>query len=147
MLTKIGDAWVDLSEIAAAEHLLVTGLDEEFVAIILRCGERVAAHCSPEEFEAVLAGAELLWGVKRSVEDFLGEDRPTLEALYEEGFRYLARDIDGKIYAYRHEPRKDGAYWDPVYQTENELKPLHREQFQFITSEDDLPFALEDIYC
>lgn len=145
MLTKIGGVWVNLCEIVAAEHLPATKLDPESVDIVLQNGEHVLASCSAEEFDAALAAAGLLPDEKGNDLRLLDEDYELLTTIFEEGFRYLARDVDGKLYAYRHEPSRDGAYWNPAYQADGELKPLLRERLTFVSADDEAPFDLAEL--
>ena len=39
------------------------------------------------------------------------EEEEELRHLYALGFTWMARDIDGKLYAYKDRPKPDGAYW------------------------------------
>lgn len=60
MLVKIGSAFIDPAEIAAARHEPATSLDPEYISITLRSGECALINCSMEEFEAALKSAGLL---------------------------------------------------------------------------------------
>ena len=72
-----------------------------------------------------------------------------LNAFYNEGYKFIARDENNALYFYKKCPVKDEAYWnDPEHDSINcanlNLKPLI-ELFDFIEWEDDEPFAIEEI--
>lgn len=49
-----------------------------------------------------------------------------LKYLHDNDYEWIARDKDGKIFAFTHKPEKAGAYWeDPIPQTP--IKPLPGE--------------------
>ena len=39
------------------------------------------------------------------------EEQTELSALDAQGYEYIARDIDGKLYAYKSEPGREGGYY------------------------------------
>jgi hypothetical protein len=39
------------------------------------------------------------------------DEEKELRAFYDQGFEYIARDCDNKLFAYKEEPCRDGGYW------------------------------------
>lgn len=119
MLIKIGDCFVNPEEIAAVRDMFLPTNDEQpTVEIILRGGACFDAESSIDEAEAALIDAGCI--ESPYPEDGLeapalsDNERIELEALDAQGYEYLARDIDGKLYAYKCEPgREDGYYFSP----------------------------------
>ncbi len=117
MLIKIGDCFVDPEQIQAVRDMFVPALDEmPTVDIILANGECFEAQAAMDEAEAALIDAGVI--ENPYPEDELetpalsDNERIELEALDAQGYEYIARDADGKLYAYRCEPgRADGYYF------------------------------------
>lgn len=116
MLIKIGDCFVDPEQVQAVRDMFVPGRDETpTVEIILPGPTCFRAEAAIDEAEAALIDAgvienpypEELFEVPLSA-----EERIELEALDAQGYEYIARDADGKLYAYKCEPgRADGYYF------------------------------------
>jgi len=117
MLIKIGDCFVDPEQIQAVRDMFVPALDETpTVEIILANGECFEAQAAMDEAEAALIDAGVI--ENPYPEDELetpalsDNERIELEALDAQGYEYIARDADGKLYAYKCEPgRADGYYF------------------------------------
>ena len=117
MLVKIGDCFVDPEQIHAVRDMFVPALDETpTVEIILANGECFEAQAAMDEAEAALIDAGVI--ENPYPEDALetpalsDNERIELEALDAQGYEYIARDADGKLYAYKCEPgRADGYYF------------------------------------
>lgn len=117
MLIKIGDCFVDPEQIQAVRDMFVPALDETpTVEIILANGECFEAQAAMDEAEAALIDAGVI--ENPYPEDALetpalsDNERIELEALDAQGYEYIARDADGKLYAYKCEPgRADGYYF------------------------------------
>ena len=117
MLIKIGDCFVDPEQIHAVRDMFVPALDETpTVEIILANGECFEAQAAMDEAEAALIDAGVI--ENPYPEDALetpalsDNERIELEALDAQGYEYIARDADGKLYAYKCEPgRADGYYF------------------------------------
>ena len=144
MLTKFDDTYVDLTEIISVTYIPEDEMSEGGFRVIFRNGERAGIRCEPEEMEAALIRAGLL-----PVEETILLDPDTisqLDKLYAEGYRWLARDADGKLFAYRHKPeREEGdAYWDPAVSHPEEAKDLGRDAFQMVSGEDPEPFDIQE---
>ena len=119
MLVKIGDCFVDPEQIQAVRDMFVPALDETpTVEIILANGECFEAQATMDEAEAALIDASVIENPypEEALETpaLSDNERIELEALDAQGFEYLARDVDGKLYAYKCEPgREDGYYFSP----------------------------------
>lgn len=119
MLVKIGDCWVDPQEIA-----LIRG-DEpgpdyqpnagSQMLILLRRGESVWITATMDEAEAALIDAGVIENPYPEDEDeppeLTEDERSELAALDALGYEYIARDIDGKLYAYKGVPGREGGYY------------------------------------
>lgn len=117
MLVRIGDCFVDPEQIQAVRDMFVPALDETpTVEIVLANGECFEAQAAMDEAEAALIDAGVI--ENPYPEDALetpalsDNERIELEALDAQGYEYIARDADGKLYAYKCEPgRADGYYF------------------------------------
>ena len=117
MLVKIGDCFVDPEQIQAVRDMFVPGRDETpTVEIILPGPTCFRAEATIDEAEAALIDAGVI--ENPYPEDELetpalsDNERIELEALDAQGYEYIARDADGKLYAYKCEPgRADGYYF------------------------------------
>lgn len=142
MLIKIGKDYIDPAEIAAAQYDPADNLDPDRYFVTLRSGGDVCLYCSPEELEAALMSSGMLAGEDMNVPGIPEEELPALLQLADEGYHFLARDGDGKIFAYRHAPELDGVYWTPVSPLDDEVKRLSREDFGFVAADDKKPFDI-----
>lgn len=119
MLVKIGDCFVDPMQVQAVRDMFVPELDETpTLEIILANGECFEAQAAMDEAEAALIDAGVIenpYPEEAFEAPALSDnERIELEALDAQGYTYLARDIDGKLYAYKCEPgREDGYYFSP----------------------------------
>ena len=116
MLIKIGDCFVNPDEIAAVRDMFLPANDEQpTVEIILRGGACFDAEASIDEAEAALIDAGCI--DSPYPEDGLeapalsDNERIELEALDAQGYEYIARDADGKLYAYKGEPGLEAGYY------------------------------------
>ena len=109
MLIKIGKVYVDPEEVAALEFDATM-----YVTFHLKTGTVITASASEREVEEVLMGAGLLQD-DRPAEAFIEltvEESDELRHLYAIGCSWIARDKDGKAYAYKARPKLVGAYWE-----------------------------------
>ena len=119
MLIRIGDCFVDPMQVQAVRDMFVPALDETpTVEIILANGACFEAQAAMDEAEAALIDAGVIENPypEEAFETpaLSDEERLELEALDAQGYEYLARDADGKLYAYKCEPgREDGYYFSP----------------------------------
>jgi hypothetical protein len=132
MLIKIGDAWVDPEEIAFmapnpdADSFITTyaGTAENNAPvktdtlINLKHGGMFVINTTLDEAEAALIDAGYIENPYPDPEDETPEltedERTELEAFDAQGFTWLARDADGKVFAYKEKPAlEDGYYFAP----------------------------------
>lgn len=114
MFVKIGDAWFNPDEITAIS-LPSDMKDPAKIIVTLRQGVSVWPDATMDEAEAALIGAGYIEN------PYPGEDEPPeltenerseLAALNANGYEYIARDADGKLYAYKCVPgRADGYFF------------------------------------
>lgn len=142
MLVKIGTSYVDPAEIAAAEFFAADTLDSDRVLVTMRGGDGVCMSCSMEEFEAAMIQAGVL-SAPPAVPALTDAERAAARELISNGFLWVARDKDGKAYAYRHRPRLDGACWDD-HEHPAVTVPLG-PAFPFVSDEDSEPWDLREL--
>lgn len=116
MLVKIGDCFVDPEQIQAVRDMFVPALDKTpTVEIILANGECFEAQAAMDEAEAALIDAGVIENPYPEDEleapDLSEAEREELDALDAQGFKYIARDEDGTLYAYRCAPVREGGYY------------------------------------
>lgn len=116
MLVKIGDCFVDPEQIQAVRDMFVPGRDETpTVEIILPGPTCFRAEATIDEAEAALIDAGVI--ENPYPEDALEApalteaERRELEAFEAQGFEYIARDVDGRLFAYKGEPGREGGYY------------------------------------
>lgn len=114
MLIKIGDCFVDPEEIA-----LICGDEPDYhpdagsqMLIQLRRGGSIWITATMDEAEAALIDAGVIENPYPEDEleapDLSEAELEELDALDAQGFKYIARDEDGALYAYRCEPVLEG---------------------------------------
>ena len=120
MLIKIGSAYVDPAEIAAIEPARDDSLPDyeraRQIYVALKSGPSFWVDATMDEAEAALIDAGVIENPYPDAEDEPPEltenERSELAALDANGYEYIARDADGKLYAYKCEPgRADGYYF------------------------------------
>ena len=118
MLVKIGDCWVDPQEIA-----LIRG-DEpgpdyqpnagSQLLIQLRRGAGIWITATMDEAEAALIDAGVIEDpVYDELPELTAEEDAKAQALFDAGYEYLARDEDGKLFAYKFEPVENQGFYMP----------------------------------
>ena len=143
MLIKIGDCFVDPAEIAMIcdsydSHLEV----QPQICIHLRHGSGTWIHSTMDEAEAALIDAGVIQDpTADDAPELTEEEKTELTKMDELGFNYIARDGDGKLYAYFEKPTKDGAYWNSRDGQPVKLK----EDFDFI--DDSEPWSIAWLLC
>ena len=150
MLIKIGSALIDPSEIIAIKPYPDDYLK---INVILRNTFSILTDASMDEAEAALIDA----GVVTDLTDDPPQDEeaaPALSAfeieelckLYENEYRYMARDKDGKLYAYRRKPEYGGFYWsDPGPGGAGALQVCDFAGFKFIGEDDSEPTKISEL--
>lgn len=117
MLIKIGDAWVDPEEIVGVREDPVWKT-KNWLKIRFRhdCTEMII-EATLDEAEAALIDAGLIenpYPEEDEAPELSSEEREELAAFDAQGFAWLARDADGKVFAYKEKPAlEDGYYFCP----------------------------------
>ena len=142
MLIKIGDAWIDPEEIAMINDSYDSHLEvQPQICIHLRHGSGTWIHSTMDEAEAVLIDAGYIenpYPEEDEPPELTEEEHDTAADLYDRDFEWLARDKDGKLYAFRDKPEKEGAYWNSFA---NKAEPID-EGFDFVSFEDEEPWSI-----
>lgn len=102
----------------------------------------VLLECEFACLEDALRAANLLTGgLGVDVIGFTNDELATLRMLHSDEFRYLARDGDGKLFAYKGEPEKGAFGWRVRgFPTESPVRV--REGFDFLAWHDDRPLCI-----
>lgn len=139
MLVKIGDGWYDPEK--------VVGIYPEAygeAAVLLRgVAARILLGCSIDDAQEDLIAAGLIADPRATTAPRLTPDEEAeLQHLYALGFSWIARDADGKLYAYGDRPKLDGVYWTAFDATSS-----HRMQgdFDFVDAPGQQPWAIVDL--
>ena len=142
MLIKIGDAWVDPGEITMINDSYDSHLEAQpQICIHLRHGSGTWIHSTMDEAEAALIDAGYIenpYPEEDEPPELTEEEREVLSGLYDRDFEYMARDADGKLYAFRDKPEKEGAYWNSFT---NKAEPID-EGFDFVAYDDEKPWSI-----
>ena len=69
------------------------------------------------------------------------EELAKLTELASDGYKYLARDKDGKLYAFRHKPKYGGFYWDDP----DPAPALQVDGLTFISEDDKEPTEISNL--
>jgi len=143
MLVKIGDCWVDPQEIA-----LIRG-DEPVpdyqpnagsqMLIQLRRGAGIWITATMDEAEAALIDAGVIENPYPEAPTLTDGEAEALQELFDNDYEWLARDSDGKLFAYAQKPTRS-VYWDVEADTH---RPRRVEApFDFITADDAEPWSI-----
>lgn len=146
MLIKIGSAFVDPTEIAAIEPDRDDSLQAyeraQQICIILKQGGSFRADATMDEAEAALIDAGCIENPYPEDEDppaITEDELEELRSLSHDGFGYLARDYDHRLYAYRNCPERDAVGWfDPRLSTDGGTVRVCGE-FLFVSEHDAEP--------
>lgn len=146
MLIKIGNALIDPAEIAAItpdrDETLAPYEASTQICITLRHGGSFWIDAPMDEAEAALIDAG---AIKDPYEDrepdgpeLTDGELAVLHDLESDGYLYMARDKDGKLFAFRRRPEYDGAYWSEPGPGNTGTLRIH-EDFAFIDSDAEAP--------
>lgn len=136
-MIKLGNDYFDPS---AIEAIVRSKGDDSFV-FLLASKLSVAIHISKDELEAALISAGLL--EKPEAEPLATiltqEQYDELLRLNHLGYEFVAKDKDGRSYAFWDLPEKHGAYWES-----NEAHQAARltEDYDMLDWEDDKPTSI-----
>ncbi len=141
MFVKIGDAWFNPDEITAIS-LPSDMKDPAKIIVTLRQGVSVWPDATMDEAEAALIDAGYIenpYPEEDEPPELTEKEREVLTGLYDQDFEYLARDKDGKLYAFHDKPEKEGAYWN-THDGRNAMRI--DEGFDFIDFVDEKPWSI-----
>jgi len=118
MLIKIGDAWVDPEEIVAMRETIDDVDKTRYVITRFKnAGDDLLIEATLDEAEAALIDAGYIenpYPEDDPAPELSAEERVELEAFDAQGFAWLARDEDGKVFAYKEKPAlEDGYFFTP----------------------------------
>jgi len=118
MLIKIGDCFVDPEEIAAVSPGTEPPCETLTPLIWIRLrgdSGSIRVHGTMDEAEAALIDAGVIENPYPEDEDeapaLSEEEAEELRAFYDQDFDYIARDADGRVYAYKEQPVQDDGYF------------------------------------
>lgn len=115
MLVKIGNSCVDPAEIVfiGDEHADIDGT--HYITVRFRGGGRSQVfEATMDEAEAALIDAGVIEEpVYDEVPELTDEEDAKAQALFDAGYKYLARDEDGKLFAYKFEPVENQGFYMP----------------------------------
>ena len=75
----------------------------------------------------------------------LKADIEALKELHEEGFTFLARDENGRLYAYTDENIGDIEKADDMWSCDEDYERIDDNSFKFIKWEDEKPTSIEEL--
>lgn len=155
MLIKIGSALIDPEEIAA----IVPDMDETVPAyekathirMDFKHGGSVWIDATMDEAEAAMIDAGVVTDLtadhgwdRSALPQMTNEEIARLYVLESDGYAYLARDKDGKLFAFRRRPEYGGFYWsDPSPFGASALQV--DERFAFIGEDDSEPTEISEL--
>lgn len=116
--------------------------DSQNICVQLRHGNSMWIRATMDEAEAALIDAGYIenpYPEEDEPPELTEEEREVLSGLYDRDFEYMARDADGKLYAFRDKPEKDGAYWNSI---EGDRAEWIDEGFDFVAYEDEKPWSI-----
>ena len=142
MLIKIGSALVDPEEIVAIKPYPDGHFDccdqSVLIDIILRNSTSFLTDSTMDEAEAALIDAGVVTDLTADHDPVPPLTDAEVKKLYElkyDGYKYLARDKDGTLYAFQHKPKYGGFYWDDP----DPAPALHVDGLSFVSEEDEEP--------
>lgn len=116
--------------------------DGDATMIQLKYSAEIQVNVPFEEIVGCLVAAGILPdAVSVDLIQVSGADALTLARLHRDGFRYLARDFDGKLFAYKSAPYKRTLEWHPAGDDEGVPRRV-KEGFSVVTWDDDQPLNI-----
>ena len=147
MMVKIGDTYFAESAIEAMAPCERRFIDEHqnvtyapACSVYLSCGNVVTAKATEEEVTAAVSLLGLLAPPEEAEIELDREELEELATLFGAGFRWAARDRDGKAFAYKDKPTKGRSCWQAY-----EHQRLHHD-FDGIAFDDDAPLDLTKLF-
>lgn len=149
MLIRIRESFIDPAEIAVVRRAVDCTCPT--LDITLHCGVSCFVEGTVKELEDALIDAGWLINPRAEMPNLTDAEVDELVQLDAAGYRFIARDKDGKLYAYRNKPDYDGAYWtdplcpqDPLW-INDRSDELDDPLFDFIHEADDSLTDIEKI--
>lgn len=145
MMVKIGNGWFDPSMIAAAVPTLREAVDGvPSCSLFLRCGQRVIVRGDMDEIEDDLLACRLISDQSEHVVPQLShEELAELKHLYVLGYTFIARDLDGRLYAFADVPTREDAYW--IDRSSAMASYRMSGPFEFVEAGGSEPWAIEEL--
>lgn len=147
MMVKIGDTYFAEGAIEAMVPRqsmdLCPGFNGNYIPVCdvhLANGSVVTAKATEDEIAAAVALLGLLAPPEEPETDLEPEELEELAALFGAGFRWAARDRDGKVFAYKDKPTKGRSCWQS-----DEHQRLHHD-FDGIAFDDHAPLDLTKLF-
>lgn len=140
-MIKIGHAWVDMGSVSA----ICENRSESGYSMFLNSGRIIGLpDVTEEEVIQVLEVCGLIEGDAPAVDMavFTVDELVELEETFRHGLRWIAKDSDGKTFAYRLKPEKDSHTWADDEVTVYRLKAGDYDALSF---EDSEPVDLMDV--
>jgi hypothetical protein len=115
MLIKIGDAWVDPEEIVGVREDPIWKTKKWLKIRFRHDSAEMIIEATLDEAEAALIDAGFIENPypedDEEAPELSTEERVELEAFDVQGFAWLARDADGKVFAYKEKPALENGYF------------------------------------
>ena len=152
MLIKIGSALINPEEIAAISPSLndynSAGEMATMIRFEFRNGGSIWIDATMDEAEAALIDAGVVTDLTAEQKDdeqpappLCVEEVAKLTELAGDGYKFLARDKDGRLYAFVHKPEYGGFYWeDPKRDS-----ALQVDGLTFISEDDEEPTEISSL--
>lgn len=147
-MIRIGNAIINEDHIAA----ILTGDDIDIAAssvLILKTGDVFPLGSSIEDVIDAFAAAGYVDPLPRQTAYvFTPEELVEMSSMYNSGFRFFAKDADGRVYAYTTRPRKGSKSWiEDASETQVRRLDCHYSTLYFEMAEPlDLAEVLGDVH-
>lgn len=136
-MIKIGNTYITAECIAAVSPDLH---DEDMLRIFLTGGKSVYVKASMTEAEVALMDAGL---IEPPYETIPAEDVELLRIYSDEGYTYVAKDRDRRVYVFETKPKKNGAYWEDGGDAER----VRDSYFDWLSEDDDEPTLINKLFA
>ena len=144
MLIKIGNSLINPEEIVAVVPDRVP-----FIRIELRRGSSLLLETSISEAVEALIAVGIMPGPggdqRQSELAIPDEAADRLRSLYGSGYRFLARDKNDALYAFRRKPEYDGAFWSDPCSADDDTLRINDNGFDFVSIFDEEPASISSL--
>ena len=144
MMVKIGDTYLAEGAIEAIVPGKVTDQESHHrvpaCTVYLSSGSKLTAKATEDEIAAAVSLLGLLAIPEDPETELESEELEELAALFSAGFRWAARDRDGKAFAYKDKPVKGLSCWQAY--THQRLQ----HDFACLTFDTDAPLDLNKLF-